>query len=305
MFDYKEEMDKPLFRHAIESIQIGIEDYKIGTAPRLNSAIRSIYSGTLLLCKHVITRQSFKEQREHVYSYLNKQKTPKKFRRKQRFVNKILENLDGGGRGIDFHHLRLLSDIGHIRLPIEHLHQLRNIRNEVEHSFTSKDQSLCDAAIGEAFLAIYYLLRHQLDFPPIDVIGKECWKTMISIAITKKMKNPVYEAELLECGLSLENLAIESTTLRNITRYFRCLRCNSDLVRQVYINNLDLYEAKFCCAACGAELAVDELIEDAIWILFQENHGEGTYNFITTCPTCGFDTFVVEENECVLCKYLD
>jgi hypothetical protein len=40
-----------LLNNAVESIQVGIEDYEAGTPARLRSCVRSIHAGVLLLFK--------------------------------------------------------------------------------------------------------------------------------------------------------------------------------------------------------------------------------------------------------------
>src|SRR5437879_4668648 len=47
-----------LLDNAIESIQVGVEDYQSGTRPRLLSAVRNIHAGILLLYKEALRRQS-------------------------------------------------------------------------------------------------------------------------------------------------------------------------------------------------------------------------------------------------------
>src|SRR3954467_2940312 len=47
-----------LLDNAIESIQVGVEDYRSGTRPRLLSAVRNIHAGILLLYKEALRRES-------------------------------------------------------------------------------------------------------------------------------------------------------------------------------------------------------------------------------------------------------
>jgi hypothetical protein len=47
-----------LLTNAIESIQLGVEDYRAGTRPRLLSAVRNIHAGILLLYKEKLRRLS-------------------------------------------------------------------------------------------------------------------------------------------------------------------------------------------------------------------------------------------------------
>src|SRR5882672_11423174 len=50
-----------LLTNAIESIQVGVEDYQSGTRPRLLSAVRNIHAGILLLFKEALRRESPKD----------------------------------------------------------------------------------------------------------------------------------------------------------------------------------------------------------------------------------------------------
>src|SRR5688500_16658458 len=47
-----------LLKNAVESIQVGIEDYDAGTPARLRSCVRSIHAGTLLLFKERLRQVS-------------------------------------------------------------------------------------------------------------------------------------------------------------------------------------------------------------------------------------------------------
>ena len=47
-----------LFDNAIQSIQIGIEDYEHNDPKRALSAVRNFYAGTLLLAKEVLVRKA-------------------------------------------------------------------------------------------------------------------------------------------------------------------------------------------------------------------------------------------------------
>ena len=45
-----------LYQNAIDSIQLGIEDYQANDPKRALSAVRNFYAGTLLLAKEVLVR---------------------------------------------------------------------------------------------------------------------------------------------------------------------------------------------------------------------------------------------------------
>ena len=53
-----------LLNNAVESIQVGIEDYNVGTPARLRSCVRSIHAGILLLFKERLRQLSPPETNE-------------------------------------------------------------------------------------------------------------------------------------------------------------------------------------------------------------------------------------------------
>src|SRR6202165_762479 len=55
-----------LLQNAIESIQLGVEDYQANDRKRALSAVRNFYSGTLLLAKEVLIRSAPDADPEHV-----------------------------------------------------------------------------------------------------------------------------------------------------------------------------------------------------------------------------------------------
>jgi hypothetical protein len=60
-----------LFDNAIQSIQIGIEDYEHNDPKRALSAVRNFYAGTLLLAKEVLVRKAPKASVKDVLGLMN------------------------------------------------------------------------------------------------------------------------------------------------------------------------------------------------------------------------------------------
>ena len=57
-----------LFDNAIQSIQLGVEDYQNDDPKRAVSAVRNFYAGVLLLAKEVLVRRDPKASPEEVIS---------------------------------------------------------------------------------------------------------------------------------------------------------------------------------------------------------------------------------------------
>ena len=48
----------PIYRNALNAIQVGVKDFNEGSPPRLSSAVRNLTAGILLLCKEKLRRLS-------------------------------------------------------------------------------------------------------------------------------------------------------------------------------------------------------------------------------------------------------
>src|ERR1700730_4012833 len=119
-----------LFDNAIQSIQLGIEDYEHNDPKRALSAVRNFYAGTLLLAKEVLVRAAPKANAKDV---LGKQYKP------------VPDGQGGidfapGNRTIDFNEMGESFDAFKLKIDRAALYELNRIRTDMEHVYTQANR---------------------------------------------------------------------------------------------------------------------------------------------------------------------
>ena len=202
-----------LFGNAVQSIQLGIEDYQADNPKRAVSAVRNFYAGVLLLAKEVLVRQVPGANPKDV-------------------IGARYKPVPGDDGGIAFtpasHQTIDFATIGHrfkdFGLAIDHaaLKDLNRIRNDVEHYFTDTSPEAVREAIAKAFPVVAALFR-QIDKAPREVLGDDAWQVMLDA-------REIYERELEACRRTFENVDWPVGLLADAK--LSCPECQSDLVAQ-------------------------------------------------------------------------
>ena len=233
-----------LFDNAIQSIQLGVEDYQNDDTKRAVSAVRNFYAGVLLLAKEVLVRRVPKANPEEV------------IRAKYKPVP------DGKGgviyapetfRTIDFGTIN--KRFKEFNLPIKPsvLNNLGDIRNNFEHHFSDKSHEEVRDAIAKAFPFVSELFR-LIDEEPVECLDGS-WQVMLDI-------HDFYERELDFCRKSFDEVEWPSQYLTKVE--ISCTECDSDLVEQVDPKN-KCYQSLQCrCRRCGNKISPNEAMETAL-----------------------------------------
>ncbi len=277
----------PLFRHAVESIQIGIEDYESVDPRRAPSAVRNFYAGVLLLAKEALVQAVPDASLQEVLG--------------DRY--KPLPNGQGGVRFIQA--TRRTIDFSTISerfkdfdLVIEYtaLNDLNSVRNDIEHFYTDRTPNAVREAIAKGFPVISQLFRLLGANSPAEYIGS-AWQVMLEV-------RDVYEKELQACKDSFSQLQCPVEFLS--PDELRCPDCHSSLVEQVIPTNTYPSEMACVCRACGADNSASAVLQDSIGeLLFADAYiamTDGGEPPLHTCPECAFETYV-STPEAVGCVY--
>ena len=185
-----------LLQNAINSIQIGIEDYKLKESKRSISAVRNYYAGILLLAKAVLVKACPDVDLEMVLASKYKPILS---------PEGDLEILPDGMQTVDFYTIgRRFTDFN---LTIDHkkLKQLNTIRNDIEHKYTELSSEKIKAEIAKTFEVLVELCSHLGELP-VTLLGDDTWKIILAV-------HAVYQKELKECQDSFSSL--ELMRLRN------------------------------------------------------------------------------------------
>jgi hypothetical protein len=129
-----------LLTNAIESIQVGVEDYKAGTRPRLLSAVRNIHAGILLLFKEALRRHSPRESNEVLVMAKIAPARDKKGR---------VVFTGEGKKTVDAQQIRERFAALGINTDWQRFDRINDARNDVEHLFPKLDQKALEGLILE------------------------------------------------------------------------------------------------------------------------------------------------------------
>lgn len=277
-----------LFANAVQSIQIGIEDYGKNDPRRALSAVRNFYAGVLLLAKEVLVRSVPGASPDDILA--------------DRY--KPLPNGSGGvafervsSKTIDFATIgQRFRDFG---LPINQsaLNDLNRIRNDIEHLYTDQSRDAIREAIAKAFPVVADLFRLAGE-QPHKILGLT-WQAMLDV-------RHVYEHELRACRASFDKIDWVSPTLAKAP--FVCPECESHLVAQKDPENTDRQSVDCKCHACGADIPAEKAATHALATLLESetylSYTDGGEQPIGICPECGIETYLTTEEEvgCAWCE---
>jgi ribosomal protein L37AE/L43A len=285
-----------LLTNAIESIQVGVEDYKAGTRPRLLSAVRNIHAGILLLFKEALRDFSPPDSNNVLMMELI---APSK----SGTINKIsfvgVGNKTATAKQIE----ERFSALG-IQADWARFNRINRTRNEVEHLFPQLDQKSLQGLISDAFVVVSSFIRDELNLNPYDLLGQETWQMMLAV-------DAVYEKEQSECDEAIARAKWKSVTVKAGVQKMACPRCASGLLEPMETGEEESdSEIWLDCRSCGSNFEPGAYIPWAIMTAEAVDETEAErlgreklYN-VCPCPSCGARTYVLEEKKCALCGFV-
>ena len=276
-----------LLDNAIQSLQLGIEDYRANDPRRTLSAVRNFFAGVLLLGKEVLVRQAPNADPKDLLSMRHRLRP------------------DGAGgfkiesegrRTVDFETLgRRLGDFG-VRMDRKALGELNRLRNDVEHYFTEDSPDAVRALVAKAFPIVGTLFRHAR-LEPQDLLGED-WQFLLDI-------RAVYEQEFEECRRTFTQVRWFADVLAD--KEIRCPHCESDLVAQSDPENRDQGKMECRCRACGKDVLPEQAVEATLQAHYAwEAHvavKDGGDSPLDVCPECGTEAYLLtyEHTGCAWC----
>jgi hypothetical protein len=277
-----------LFKNAIGSIRMGVQDYGSSDEHRHISAVRNFYAGILLLAKEVLVRRFPNEDPDTLLASNLKPVVG---------CNGTVQMIPASQKTIDFETIgRRFKDLG---IPLQHasLKRLNTIRNDVEHKYTTLKRNAIVEAIAEGFPVTGQLFR-LIGENPVTALGNE-WQVMLET-------RDLFDAELAECRITVAPIEWRSSTVES--NKLICSECESALVEQIDPSNSDQDATELCCRACGAQLetgdVIEKTVEDALGAEAYMRHKDaGEDGPIYGCPECDKDTYIDFEDACANCGH--
>jgi hypothetical protein len=275
--------------NAIESIQIGVEDYQSADDRRHLSSVRNISAGVLLLFKEKLRRLSPTGTPELL---IKQNLLP------HRAADGTITFTSTGRKTVDVQQIK--ERFRHLGVGVDWklFDSMNEIRNEVEHYYTAKSKDATREVLAKSFVLVRDFVVKELHEEPLDLLGPECWDALLQVA-------EVFMREDEECRKTLAAIDWTYDTLRQCMQFAHCPKCGSPLVRTnengVYKPTMDLN-----CASCGDNFSASDIIEACIEeCLGTEAHiavkdgGEPPFD---QCPQCHKHTFVYVEGVCLACE---
>lgn len=279
-----------IFQNAIDSIDIGIEDYDSGDDRRNISAVRNISAGILLLYKEKLCRLS----PEHDSELLIK----KDIRPTQTDEGGLI--FEGKGRKtVDVYSIKERFKSLNVKVDWKRFDEINQLRNDLEHYYTEEPPDTVREIIAKSFLLIRDFLTKELNENPEDVLDVDSWAILLDV-------KEVYSAEESACKSTLEKVNWKYDTVADSLKYLRCIACSSSLVEAPYSD--DSYPTiNLHCKSCNTDFVFADVVEQCIGeslageaYISVKDGGESPYD---TCIVCGQETFIYSEGCCVACGY--
>lgn len=238
-----------LLSNAVQSIQIGIEDYENRSDDRrILSAIRNIQAGILLLCKEKLRAMSPPGSNE---AFIRVKIVPVLQPDGQvSFVGQGDKTLDQA---------QIIDRYRDLKIEVDWtpLQQLTKIRNQLEHYRTAASAESLREVVANSALIIRELIQDVLGEDPQDLLGVLCWQVLLET-------EAVYSAELKRCQTSLQAIRWISPSMTAAISHVECDRCRSALIEQRDPENDDQLTADFRCVACSYEPRVEDVVSRAL-----------------------------------------
>lgn len=276
-----------LLDNAIESIQVGVEDYRSGSRPRLLSAVRNIHAGILLLYKEALRRMSPAGSDD---ALMKARIVPSKDS-----SDKVVF-IGEGKKTADIQQVKERFETLGIKTDWKRFDRINETRNEVEHFYPRLDQKGLEGLISDSFILVRDFIATELHDDPLDLLGEETWQAMLEVA-------EVYQKEKEESRKLMAEANWRFSAIREGVLDLTCPSCGSDLLKPVEDS---YHEIALQCISCGEEQSPESYVPQALAsALSGEAYiamTDGGDPPVVRCPECGEKAFLTEEWRCALCE---
>ncbi|MEG4409128.1 hypothetical protein [Microcoleus sp. MON2_D5] len=157
-----------------------------------------------------------------------------------------------GDKTVDVHTIEKRFKSLKINYEWKRFQDLNKLRNKIEHYYTEQWSSAVREVIVKSFLIIRDFISQYLEEEPFDLLGEECWQTLLETA-------EVYKAEEENCRQSWDKLGFKSSVLEHIVENIRCPVCHSNLIKAQEKSNIF---PSLSCSSCSNSFELNDDAED-------------------------------------------
>ena len=278
-----------LLKNAIDSIALGVEDFHNTDSRRLLSATRNLFAGILLLFKHRLAELSPAGSGEVL---IKRQARPVKDPKTGAVVWHGC-----GSRTVDVQQIKERFDSLGIKVDWNRVDKINKHRNDIEHYHSGATQDAVRSILADSFIVIRDFVRIELGEDPMTLLPPDTWKALTNVA-------EVYKEEKAECVTHIKAVDWPFDSLLNSIIDYSCSKCGSGLI-DVSAQDVKREELVFRCRSCGQEWTFEDIAILAISnFSVSANHlslKDGGEEVTVMCPNCCTDTYVLDEDACVVC----
>jgi len=277
-----------IYKNAIFSIQVGVEDFLSNEEKRTLSSVRNIFAGLLLLYKEKLSRLS-----------------PNEVLIKKKVVPKLNQNkeviFEGKGRStVDVNEiLERFSSLG-ISIEKNRFEKLQRLRNNMEHYYTEHSIASVKEIVSNSFILIRDFIKEQLNEDPIDILGKETWDILLNVT-------EIYEKELDTARIDLNSFDWVYSTVKDSLAEVRCTNCGSEILK-IVDKNKEYPDVELKCSSCGHQFDFEEIVEESVTLslagdayIAMTDGADSEDDPYGECPECSKNTYIYKEGCCVNC----
>ncbi|OCQ91974.1 hypothetical protein BCD64_26345 [Nostoc sp. MBR 210] len=236
-----------LLNNAIESIQVGVEDYLMGDSKRYLSSVRNICAGILLLYKEKLCRLSPSHDKEVL---IKKDISP--FQDEK--GNLIFKG--NGKKTVDVQQIKERFKTLKITVDWKRFDELNELRNNIEHYYTDKSPNTVREVIAKSFILIRDFIRDVLNEEPHHLLGDISWQALLKTA-------EVYEAEKEICKKSFEHIEFKHQILQEAVEHLRCPSCHSGLIKAKDNYQFSILTS-LSCVSCGKAFEFGDVMKECL-----------------------------------------
>jgi hypothetical protein len=277
-----------ILSNAVDSISLGIEDFQSEDQRRLISCTRNLFAGVLLLFKHRLVQMSPAGSDEVLI--------------KQRILPVLSDGQlvwqGDGTKTVDVQQIQERFESLNITVDWSRINKINKYRNDVEHYFSTLSHSAVRVLITDCFVVIRDFVRQELGLDPLGIFDAEVWRAFTEVA-------EVYQKEKDDCITHIKAVDWKYTFLGDALSECSCPECGSGLL-DTDPGCKDRHDAEFICLSCGNTVSFEILAEQALGEFFAHTNfrsmKDGGDPVTIDCPTCGKDTYMLEDDVCLICE---
>ncbi len=273
-----------ILQNAVDSIQLGIEDFEAKNPKRLPSPVRNFFAGVLLLFKSKLADLSSNDDEALI----------------KQTVLPVIE--DGkiiwkgqGKKTVDFHQIEIRLESLNIDVDWKKLVAIQDYRNDIEHYHTDVKPETVRQYLVDGFVIVRDFIDRHLGKSPRELLGDDTWSTLIEY-------EAVYEAEAKSCVEKMAALEWTNDAAHHWIKAAQCDRCDSRLIRPRSSAGTEAAQSDFECSVCGKSWSCEDLLEITGCPSYTHQAArEGMDDPVGQCPKCGNMGYDDIERQCVYC----